>query len=376
VVGLCTLGEIDIMIPVADPKAQYLSHKKEIDAAVSCALDSGCYILGLECESFGKEFAAWQGTNYCIGVGNGTDALHLALSALNIGTGDEVITVSHTAVATVSAIELAGAEPVLVDIDPNTYTMDPQALEVAITPRSKAIIPVHLYGHPADMPSIMDVAGRHNLFVVEDCAQAHGATLSGKKVGTFGHIACFSFYPTKNLGALGDGGAVTTDDEVLANKVRLLRQYGWKNKFISDIPGRNSRLDELQAAVLRVKLPHLDEDNAKRGIIAGVYAEELKGLGLGLPNPPRGVGHVYHLYVVRTPRRNHVLAGLMERGVGAAIHYPQPLHLQPAYRRFGVILPETERAAGEILSLPMFPELDLDDALSVTVALKDILSRG
>ena len=364
------------MIPVADPNAQYLSHKKEIDAAIARVLNSGCYILGRECEAFERDFAAWEGVGHCIGVGNGTDALHLALAALNIGAGNEVITVSHTAVATVSAIELAGAEPVLVDIDPRTYTMDPRALEAAITPKSKAVIPVHLYGHPTDMPAIMDIAVRHRLFVVEDCAQAHGATLGGQKVGTFGHMACFSFYPTKNLGALGDGGAVTTDDAAMAGKVRLLRQYGWENKFISEIPGWNSRLDELQAAVLRIKLPHLDEDNAKRGIIAGVYAEELKELGLGLPTPRKGVGHVYHLYVVRTPRRDHVLEGLRERGVGAAIHYPQPVHLQPAYKRLGVSLPETERAAGEILSLPMFPELNRDDVLSVATTLKDILIRG
>ena len=364
------------MIHVANPKAQYLAHKEEIDTAVARVLDSGCYILGRECEAFEREFAAWEGIGHCIGVGNGTDALHLALAAMNIGAGDEVITVSHTAVATVSAITLVGAQPVFVDIDSYTYTMNPQALEAAITPRSKAVIPVHLYGHPADMPSIMDIAGRHNLFVVEDCAQAHGATLYGQKVGTFGHIACFSFYPTKNLGALGDGGAVTTDDVALAEKVRLLRQYGWENKFISRIPGWNSRLDELQAAVLRVKLPHLDDDNAKRAVIASVYAEEFHGLGLGLPTPPKGVGHVYHLYVLRTQNRDHILAALKERGVGTAIHYPQPVHLQPAYRRLGVSLPETERAAGEILSLPMFPELDRDDALSVAAAFKDILSRG
>ena len=364
------------MINIADPRSQYLAHKEEIDAAVARVLDSGLYILGPECEAFEREFAAWQGTNSCIGVGSGTDALHLALAALNIGAGDEVITVSHTAVATVSAIELTGAEPVLVDIDPHTYTMNPQALEAAITPRSKAVIPVHLYGHPAAMPTIMAIAEHHRLFVVEDCAQAHGATLGGQKVGTFGHIACFSFYPTKNLGALGDGGAVTTDNAALAGKVRLLRQYGWENKFISEIPGWNSRLDELQAAVLRVKLPHLDEDNAKRGIIAGIYAEGLQELGLGLPAPRKGVGHAYHLYVVRTPRRDHVLAGLRERGVRAAIHYPQPVHLQPAYKRPGVSLPETERAAGEILSLPMFPELNRGDVLSVTETLKDILIRG
>jgi len=364
------------MIPVAHPKGQYLSHKKEIDAAVSRVLNSGCYILGRECEAFEQEFAAWQGVGHCIGVGNGTDALHLALAALNVGVGDEVITVSHTAVATVSAIESAGAEPVLVDIDPLTYTMDPQALEAAVTPKSKAVIPVHLYGHPADMPSIMQIAKRHSLFVVEDCAQAHGATLGGQKVGTFGHIACFSFYPTKNLGAFGDGGAVTTDNAALADKIQLLRQYGWKNKFISEIPGWNSRLDELQAAVLRVKLPHLNEDNTKREIIAGVYTEELKGLGLGLPTPRKGIGHAYHLYVLRTPRRDHIMAELRKRGVDAAIHYPRPVHLQPAYQRFGVRLPETERAVEEILSLPMFPELDRDDALSVTAAFKDILSRG
>lgn len=344
------------MILCADPKAQYLAHREAIDAAIRRVLDSGWYILGREVEAFEAEFAAWQGAAHCVGVGNGTDALVLALRALGVRPGDEVVTVSHTAVATVAAVEFAGAVPVLVDIDPGTFTMSPAALRAAITPRTRAVVPVHLYGHPADMPAILAVAREHGLMVLEDCAQAHGALLDGKRVGAFGHAASFSFYPTKNLGALGDGGAVTTDDPDLAGRMRLLRQYGWKDR-ISEIPGWNTRLDELQAAVLRAKLPFLDRDNARRRDIAARYNVGLTGLGLGLPAARPAAEHVHHLYVLRAAQRDRLLAGLRERGVGAAVHYPQAVHQQPAYKRLKAVLPETERAVAEILSLPMFPEL-------------------
>ncbi len=358
----------------ANPKAQYLAYRSGIDAAIRRVLDSGWYILGKEVEAFEAEFAAWQGAAHCIGVGNGTDALVLALRGLGIGPGDEVITVSQTAVATVSAVEFAGATPVLADIDPATFTLDPGSLRAAITARTRAVVPVHLYGQPADMPAIMAIAEEHGLKVVEDCAQAHGARLGGRKVGTFGHAACFSFYPTKNLGALGDGGAVTTDDAELAARLRLLHQYGWKERFISEIGGWNSRLDELQAAVLRVRLEGLDRDNARRRAIAAAYNEGLAGLGLALPVAREGGEHVYHLYVLRAPGRDALLAGLRQRGVGAALHYPQAVHQQPAYRRLGAVLPETERAVGGILSLPMYPELTDGEGAEVIAAVRDALA--
>jgi dTDP-4-amino-4,6-dideoxygalactose transaminase len=268
--------------------------------------------------------------------------------------------VAHTAVATVSAIESVGATPVLVDIASDSYTLDPSRLEAAITPRTKAIIPVHLYGQPADLDPILEIARTHGLRVIEDCAQAHGATYKTRRVGTFGDIACFSFYPTKNLGAIGDGGAVVTNDSQLAERAVLLRQYGWADRYISSIPGGNSRLDELQAGILRVKLPHLDADNEARAHIAKAYDEGLSGIGLKLPSRRSDVRHVYHLYVVRSPRRDDLRSFLKSRQIGALVHYPLPVHLQPAYLsrlRGSDDLPETERAAREVLSLPIYPEL-------------------
>ena len=292
------------------------------------------------------------------------------MRALRIGQGDAVITVSHTAVATVTAIELAGAVPVLVDIDANTYTMDPDSLETAIRQlsgrayarvgRLRAIIPVHLYGHPADMPAIVGIASRHNLRVIEDCAQSHGAAFRERKTGTWGDIAAFSFYPTKNLGALGDGGIVVTNDPHLAERTQLLREYGWRERYISEIPGANSRLDELQAAILRVKLRYLDGENARRRKLAGIYDALLTGASLILPQTRPGAAHVFHQYAVRTPRRDGLRAYLQQQGIGTLIHYPVPIHLQPAYRgRISevVSLAKTEQVAQQILSLPMYPEL-------------------
>ena len=346
------------MILCSNPKAQYLAHKKQIDTAVQRVLDSGWYILGEEVKQFEAEFASYTGAGHALGVGNGTEAIHLALAACGIGQGDEVITVSHTAVATVAAIELTGATPVLVDIDPRYFTLDVSLVEKAITPRTRAIVPVHIYGQPVDMDAVMAIARRHGLRVIEDCAQAHGATWQGKRVGSIGDLGCFSFYPTKNLGALGDGGMVVTGDQELAAKARLLREYGWAERFISHFPGWNSRLDEIQAAVLRVKLPFLDADNQARREIAAIYGE-LAG-DLDLPAVRPGVEHVFHLYVTRSTRRDELLKHLREKGIGAAVHYPAPVHLQPAYRGRlpgGNALPETERAAREILSLPIYPEL-------------------
>lgn len=360
-------------VPFNDLKPGYLAHKSEIDAAVTRALESGWYILGEETAAFEREFADFCGAAGCVGVNSGTDALALALRALGIGAGDEVITVAHTAVATVAAIVMAGATPVLAETDPVTYTLSPAAFEAAITPRTRAVIPVHLYGQPAEMDAIMEIARTHNLRVVEDCAQAHGAMYKGQPVGTMGDVACYSFYPTKNLGALGDGGAVTSRDPAVLEQVRLLREYGWTPaaRYVSQIEGVNSRLDELQAAILRVRLRHLAAENEARARIASLYTELLSGGANRRTNAPThhittplhapDRTHVWHLYVVRVPQRDRVRAALAAEGVGTGIHYPVPVHLQPAYAkgaaRVSGSLFESERAAASILSLPMHPYL-------------------
>lgn len=365
-------------VPCASPHAQYLSHQAEIGAAVRRVLEGGRYILGEEVRAFEAEFAAFAGAAEAIGVGSGTEALHLALVACGVGPDDEVITVSHTAVATAAAIELCGARPVFVDVHPDTYTLDPQALAAAITPATKAIVPVHLYGHPADMDAILETAKRHGVRVVEDCAQAHGAVYRGRPVGSLGDAACFSFYPTKNLGAIGDGGAVVTRDPALARLARELREYGWRDRYVSAIPGWNSRLDEMQAAILRVKLRALAADNERRIALATRYGERLLGCAIDLPRVAAGVKHVFHLYVVRSKERDRLQAKLGERGVGALVHYPMPIHLQPAYQgrcRVSGSLAVSERLAGEVLSLPMYPELSFSDQDLVIGALRDIAPR-
>jgi dTDP-4-amino-4,6-dideoxygalactose transaminase len=301
--------------------------------------------------------------------------LHLALRACEIGEGDEVITTAHTAVATVAAIELAGARPVLADIDASTYTLDPAAVERAITPRTRAIIPVHLYGQPADMAPILALARRHDLRVVEDCAQAHGARYAQRRVGSLGDVAAFSFYPTKNLGALGDGGLVATNDDAIAERARLLREYGWAERYTSTIPGWNTRLDEIQAAILRVKLRHLDSDNEARVRLAQLYRERLAGSEVELPGVREGSEHVYHLFVIWSADRAALIAYLAEQGIGALVHYPVPVHLQPAYR--GRLtgegsLHQTERAAKGVLSLPLFPELPESDVRTVAAAVRSL----
>ncbi len=366
----------------ANPHEQYRAHKQAIDAAMARVLAGGRYILGPETEAFEREFAAYLGVKESIGVANGTDALHVALRALGVGPGHEVVTVSHTAVATVAAIELAGATPVLVDIDPATYTMHPDALAKAITPRTRAVIAVHLYGQAVDLDAIMAICKPKGIRVVEDCAQCHGALLNGKRTGSMGDIAAFSFYPTKNLGAIGDGGAVATSDPDLARNCRLLREYGWARRYISDIAGFNTRLDELQSAVLRVKLAALDADNDRRRALADVYGAALAGVagsagsagvaGVTLPTERAGCRHVYHLYAVLVGARDRVLEGLKQRGVLAGIHYPVPIHMQPAYAgRVAAqgTLPVTERVAKHEISLPMYPELSHDDARRVAEAL-------
>jgi dTDP-4-amino-4,6-dideoxygalactose transaminase len=371
--SVCAEGDGDIMILCSNPKAQYFSYKSEIDTAIQRVIDKGWYVLGDEVKAFEEEFAAYAGVKHAIGVGSGTEAIHLALLACGIGQGDEVLTVSHTAVATIAAIELAGAIPVFVDIDPHFYSIDTSCLERAITAKTKAIIPVHLYGQPADIQNVLEIAQRHKLRVIEDCAQAHGARFENKRVGSFGDFGCFSFYPTKNLGALGDGGMVITNDQGLSDCVRALREYGWQERYVSHIKGMNSRLDEIQAAILRVKLRHLDEDNEKRGAIANIYNKELGATALSLPKRRNRTTHVYHLYVVRSTRRDRLQAFLKEKNIGALIHYPLPVHEQPAYKNRITgcgNLPETERAAREILSLPMFPELSTEDVVSVIKAIQ------
>ncbi len=361
-----------IQLLPSNPKANYLAHKDEIDAAVARVLDSGWYIRGQEVTAFENEFAAYIGVRFAIGVGSGTEALHLALRACGIGGGDEVITVSHTAVAGVAAIELCGATPVLVDIDLNTFTIDPNRIESAITQRTRAVIPVHLYGHPADMESIMSVAHRYELRVIEDCAQSHGAVYKGQTTGAWGDIAAFSFYPTKNLGTIGDGGMVVTNDPELAEQVRLLQEYGWRQRYISELPGLNSRLDELQAAILRVKLRYLDEENQKRQALAKIYYGVLSATSLTLPACVLKASHIYHQYVVRSEHRESLREFLRKRGISTLIHYPVPIHHQPAYqgrvRRAGSMV-NTEMVAEEIISLPMYPELTSEQVHQVAEAI-------
>jgi dTDP-4-amino-4,6-dideoxygalactose transaminase len=370
-------------IPQASPGRDYRRNQKDIDAAVRRTLESGWYILGPEVTAFESEFASYLGLRETIGVASGTDAVEMALRGLGIGPGDAVYTVSHTAVATVAAVERAGATPVLVDIDNATATMDPASLGAAIAadPRPqgaqpRAVIAVHLYGQPAPMDEILAISRGAGLLVVEDCAQAHGATLDGRIAGTIGDIASFSFYPTKNLGALGDGGCVATNDPAVAARIRELRQYGWHDRYVSAVPGLNSRLDEVQAAILRARLPKLDADNGRRKEIAARYDAGLKNAAVTLPVTRAGVGHVYHQYVVRTPERDGLMVWLRDRGIGTAIHYPVPIHLQPGYdgriAHFG--LATTERVAREIASLPIFAsltDLEVDRVIAAIVEWSD-----
>lgn len=364
-----------MLLLCANPKAQYESHRDEIDAAIRRVLESGIFMSGGETAALEREFASYTGTSEAVAVSNGTDALELALAACSIGANDEVITVSHTAVATVAAVEHVGATAVLVDIDPDTYTIDPGVVAAAITPRTKAIVPVHLYGHPADMDALVSLAREHELRIIEDCAQAHGATWRGRRVGSMGDAACFSFYPTKNLGALGNGGMVVTHDADLAGQVRRVREYGWNERRESEQPGWNCRIDEIQAAILRTKLPHLDADNQKRSEIALTYDKTLAGTGLVLPRIREGATHVYHLYVVQASRRDELQAFLRQREIQTGIHYATPVHLHPAYRgrlAGGDNLPVTEHVASRVLSLPMYPELSSEQIIHVVDSIREL----
>jgi dTDP-4-amino-4,6-dideoxygalactose transaminase len=355
-------------VEFVDLKRQYASIKDEIDRAMNAVVSAGAFVGGKAMEDFETEFANYCQTKYAISVANGTDALHLTLRAKGIGPGDEVITVPHTFIASVSAITMVGATVVLADIDPVTYCMSPDGLEALITPRTKAIVPVHIYGQPADMDAIMTIAARHNLFVLEDACQAHGARYRGRRTGSLGHAAAFSFYPGKNLGAYGDGGAVTTNDPELADRIKQLRDHGRLNKYEHSVFAYNSRLDGLQAAVLGVKLRHLDDWNARRRQIAARYTELLAGIpGLVTPVEADYAQSVYHLYVIRTDRRQVLQDALNAAGIGNGIHYPIPIHLQPAWvNTYGSAIghgafPLVEQYAGEILSLPMHPNLTDDE---------------
>jgi dTDP-4-amino-4,6-dideoxygalactose transaminase len=360
-----------LKIPQMYPGAFFEEHRHEVMTALARVLDSGWYILGGEVKAFEQEFARQFDFGAAVGVANGTDAIALALRSLGVGRGDRVATVSHTAVATVAGIEMAGASPVFVDITSDTYTMDPEALVRTLETLGpvKAVVVVHLYGHPADVPAILRIADRFDLRVIEDCAQSHGAKLYQRFVGSLADAATFSFYPTKNLGAVGDGGMVVANDLERIKRVRMLREYGWERRYVSDLPGMNSRLDEIQAAILRVRLPYLDAGNQRRAAIAAAYDAGLADTGLVLPIKRAGATHVYHQYVVRHPGRDQLQARLKQKGIGTNIHYPVPVHRQPAYAgRFDIDpggLDKTDAVASQILSLPMYPELS--DAKVATV---------
>ncbi|MBI2511134.1 MAG: DegT/DnrJ/EryC1/StrS family aminotransferase [Opitutae bacterium] len=360
----------------ADPKAGYLAAKAEIDAAVARVLASGTYIHGRELAAFESEFAAFLGARGCAGVANGTDAIELALRALGIGAGDRVATVANTVTATVAAIVATGAEPVFVEIESDTMLMDARALEVVLRAdterRIKAVVPVHLYGQACDMPEIVAVALAHGAKVLEDCAQAHGATVSGRTAGTWGDLAAFSFYPTKNLGALGDGGAVVGGDAGALERVRLLRQYGWRTRYVSDEHGRNSRLDELQAAILRARLPRLAAENAYRAQFAARYLELLAGTPVRLPVVAAGRTHVWHQFVVRTAKREALRAALEAQGIFCGVLYPVPIYRQPGYAG-DVARPLTEKACAEVISLPLHPGLTVADVERVAAAVRAAL---
>lgn len=356
------------MIPFLDLKAPHDELRAELDAAIARVLDSGWYILGPEVEAFEAEWAGYCGADHAVGLANGLDALILALRALGVGPGDEVIVPSNTYIATWLAVSAVGAKPVPVEPNPATHNIDPARIEAAITSRTKVLLPVHLYGQPADLDPIVALARQHGLAVVEDAAQAHGARYKGRGIGAHGDVVCWSFYPGKNLGALGDGGAITTNRADLAEKIQVLRNYGSRVKYVNEVQGVNSRLDPLQAAVLRVKLPHLDAWTERRKAIAAIYADGLAGSGLILPSVPDWADPAWHLYVVRSTERDALQARLTVAGVGTLIHYPIPPHRQEAYAGLGLApdaLPIARDLAGEVLSLPMGPHLTFSCASTV-----------
>jgi dTDP-4-amino-4,6-dideoxygalactose transaminase len=367
-----------IKVPYLDLRAQYQSIKPEIDGAIAGVLDSGQFVLGSEVTEFEREFADYCGTSHCIALNSGTSALHLALLAAGIGPDDEVITVPFTFVASVAAIAYSGARPVLVDIDPQSFTMDVSAIEAAITPRTKAILVVHLYGQPADMDPIMDIARRHGLVVIEDAAQAHGAKYKGRLVGSIGDMACFSFYPGKNLGAYGEGGAVTTGNPEYARSIRMLRDWGQDAKYHHVLRGFNYRMEAFQGAILRVKLRHLERWTEARRALAGKYNELLGDSGVERPKEMSWARHVYHVYTLRSQDRESLRAALQEDGIQTGVHYPVPVHLQPAYADLGYgrgAFPQAEAAANQVLSIPLYPELSHRAVAEVAAAVNKAAAR-
>ena len=365
------------MIPFVDLKAQYASIKSEVNAAIQGVLDSCQFTLGSEVAAFEGEFSAYCGAQYGIGVNTGTSALHLSLLAAKVGRGDEVITVPFTFMATVSAIDYVGAKPVFVDIDPQSFTMDVNAIEAAITNRTKAIVPVHLYGQPADMDPIMEIARRRGLVVIEDACQAHGSEYKGRRVGSIGDMGCFSFYPGKNLGAYGEGGMVVTSNADYTRTIRMLRDWGAEKKYQHLLKGYNYRLEGIQGAVLRVKLRHLEDWTQARRKAAGNYDRLLAGSGVPTPQSMSYARHVYHIYAIRTAQRQVWQDALQAQGIHTGIHYPIPVHLLPAFADLGHRagqFPHSERAANEVLSLPMFPELTEGQCADVAMALKGLAS--
>ena len=361
-------------VPFGDLKLNYLRNRLLIDEAIHQVLESGWFVLGEMGERFEAAFAEFCGVPHAVGVGSGTEALHLALAALNIQPGDQVITVANTCVPTLSAISFAGGTPVLVDIDPLTQTMNPARIEERVTPRTKVILPVHLYGQCADMDPILEIAIRHGLHVVEDCAQSHGSLYKGHMAGTMGHLGCYSFYPSKNLGAYGDGGAIICRDAALADRLRMLRNYGQRQRYYHSVKGFNSRLDELQAAILLAKLPGLQEGNERRRRIAEAYSRAFTTLGwLDCPVEAPERHHVYHLYVVRVPDRTRFQKHMIDQGVATMIHYPIPIHRQDSYAECfdqAGFLPETDSQASRIVSLPIYPEMTDEQVEQVIIAVK------
>lgn len=365
------------MIPLVDLTAQYHSIKDEIDAAVQATLESGRFILGPLVNKFEESIASYLGVDYAVGLASGTDALVLALRALNIGAGDEVIVPAYTFFATAGTVMSVGATPVFVDIDPVTYEMDVEQIKDHITPRTKAIIPVHLYGHPADMNPILELARSQGLKVIEDNAQAFGAMYRGRKTGSLGDIGCLSFFPTKNLGAFGDGGMVVTNNLVLAERMRMLRTHGWKKKYYSEEVGYNSRLDALQAAILQAKLSHVDSWNEKRREIAQRYSDQLAPLGVIFPVECDWGKHIYHLYIIRSNRRDELQVFLKQRGIASEVYYPLPPHLSTPCQKLGYKegdFPHAERASHETLALPLYPELTTEQQDEVITAVRQFLS--
>ena len=369
----CTQCINTMKILCADPKKQIDKYFQEINTAISKVINSGIYINGRNIKELEESFAGYIGTRHSIGVSNGTTALELVLKALDLNNNDEVITVSHTAIPTVAAIKLAGMQPKLIDIDIQTYTMSPEELQKALSSKTKAVIVVHLYGQAANMNEIQRICENNGIYLIEDCSQAHGAMWKGKKVGSFGIAGCFSCYPTKNLGALGDAGLITTNSDTLKNKIIGLREYGWDKNRVSQYSGGNYRLDEIQAAIIREKLKYLDRMNDKRRQIAGIYNEQLMDRCI-VPYCSDNSYHVYHLYVIRVKKRDQRIAELTENGIYAGIHYRLPVHMHPAYASLadGKLI-NTELIANEIISLPMYPELTTDEALYVCKQLKRVL---